>query len=63
MEKFPPKLPNSVYSSVFLTPLLLFTSLTDKETFLYIQLLSLVLLFISIPLSFCEEGYPPSLSK
>jgi hypothetical protein len=65
-KKFPPKLPNSVYSSVFLTPLLLFISLTFEPIQTrkrFYTLLSLVLLFISIPLSFREEGYPPSLQN
>ncbi|RIA86165.1 hypothetical protein C1645_878855 [Glomus cerebriforme] len=65
-QEFPPKLPNSVYSSIFLTPFLLFISLTfepiqTKKRFY--TLLSLALLVISIPISFRGAKYPPSLQS
>jgi hypothetical protein len=65
-KEFPPKLPNSVYSSAFLTPLLLFISLTFEPIQTrkrFYTLLSLALLFILIPLSFCGENYPPTLQN
>ncbi|EXX50177.1 uncharacterized protein OCT59_018991 [Rhizophagus irregularis] len=60
-QKFPPELPNSVYSSIFFTPMLLFISLTfepirTKKRF-YV-LLSLALLFVSIPLIYRGKKLP-----
>src|SRR4051794_16689402 len=63
-QEFPPKLPNSVYSSVFFTPLLLFISLTFEPIQTrkrFYTLLSLALIFISIPLSF--RKYPSGLNN
>jgi hypothetical protein len=65
-KEFPPKLPNSVYSSVFFTPLLLFISLTFEPIQTrkrFYTLLSLALSFISIPLSFRGKEYPTSLQS
>ncbi|CAI2178044.1 6611_t:CDS:1 [Funneliformis geosporum] len=64
-QEFPPKLPTSVYSSIFFTPLLLFLSLSfepiqTKRRFY--TLLSLALIFISIPISF-RGLYPPTLQN
>ncbi|CAG8632924.1 1197_t:CDS:1 [Funneliformis mosseae] len=62
-QEFPPKLPTSVYSSIFFIPLLLFLSLsfepiqTSKR---FYTLLSLALIFVSIPISF-RGKYPPTL--
>src|SRR5581483_4104363 len=53
--EFPPKLPNSVYSSICLTPLLLFISLTFEPIRTrkrFYVLLSLALIFLSIPISY-----------
>ncbi|CAI2176518.1 19672_t:CDS:1 [Funneliformis geosporum] len=62
-QEFPPKLPTSVYSSIFFTPLLLFLSLSfepiQTRRRLY-TLLSIALIFISIPISF-RGLYPPIL--
>ncbi|PKY31206.1 hypothetical protein RhiirB3_531476 [Rhizophagus irregularis] len=65
MAKIPPELPNSVYSSIFFTPILLFISLTfepirTKKRF-YV-LLSLALLFVSIPLIYPVDSHiiPPN---
>ncbi|CAB4493959.1 unnamed protein product [Rhizophagus irregularis] len=46
-QKFPPELPNSVYSSIFFTPMLLFISLTfepiqTKNRFTYYYLLPFI---------------------
>ncbi|CAB4493970.1 hypothetical protein RhiirA5_403506 [Rhizophagus irregularis] len=52
-QKFPPELPNSVYSSVFFAPILLFISLTYEPIHTrkrFYVLLSLALLFVSIPM-------------
>ncbi|PKC05261.1 hypothetical protein RhiirA5_421125 [Rhizophagus irregularis] len=65
-KEFPPKLPNSVYSSVFFTPILLFISLTFEPIQTrkrFYTLLSLALLVISIPISYREKGYPTSLQN
>ncbi|PKC74062.1 hypothetical protein RhiirA1_450445 [Rhizophagus irregularis] len=65
-KEFPPKLPNSVYSSVFFTPLLLFISLTFEPIQTrkrFYTLLSLALLIISIPIINRKKDYPPSLQS
>ncbi|CAB5180799.1 unnamed protein product [Rhizophagus irregularis] len=67
-KEFPPKLSNSVYSSVFYTPLLLFISLTfepirTRKRFTFYTLLSLTLSVILIPIIYREKGYPPSLQS
>ncbi|GBC43898.2 uncharacterized protein OCT59_014865 [Rhizophagus irregularis] len=67
-KEFPPKLSNSVYSSVFYTPLLLFISLTfepirTRKRFAFYTLLSLTLSVILIPIIYREKGYPPSLQS
>jgi hypothetical protein len=52
-QKFPPELPNSVYSSIFFAPILLFISLTFepiKTRKRFYVLLSLALLIMSIPI-------------
>ncbi|CAB4404174.1 unnamed protein product [Rhizophagus irregularis] len=54
-QKFPPELPNSVYSSIFFTPMLLFTIRTKKRFYV---LLSLALLFVSIPLIYRGNKLP-----
>ena len=65
-QEFPPKLPNSVYSSVVFTPLLLFISLifepiqTRKH---FYTLLSLALIFSSIPISYRGGKYPIALQN
>ena len=54
-QEFPFKLPNSVYSSIFYTPLLLFILLSFEPVQTrkrFCTLLSLALIFISIPLCF-----------
>src|ERR1041384_8104944 len=59
-QEFPPKLPNSVYASIFFTPLLLLISLTFEPTQTikrFYTLLSLDLIFLSIQLSF-RGKYP-----
>src|SRR5436190_14433058 len=63
-QEFPPKLPTSVYSSIFFTPLLLFISLTFepiKTRTRFYTLLSIALIFSSIPISFRGGKYPTSL--
>src|SRR3954469_18129457 len=65
-QEFPPKLPNSVYSSVFFTPLLLFISLTFEPIQTrkrFYTLLTLALIFASIPISYREGKYPHSLQN
>ncbi|RIA88263.1 hypothetical protein C1645_826633 [Glomus cerebriforme] len=65
-QEFPPKLPNSIYSSIFFTPFLLFMSLTFEPIQTrkrFYTLLSLALIFISIPLSFRKENYPRTLQN
>ncbi|CAG8508904.1 12719_t:CDS:1 [Funneliformis mosseae] len=64
-QEFPPKLPTSVYSSIFFTPLLLFLSLSFEpiqSSKRFYTLLSLALIFVSIPISF-RELYPPSIQN
>ncbi|CAG8584915.1 2287_t:CDS:1 [Funneliformis mosseae] len=64
-QEFPPKLPTSVYSSIFFTPLLLFLSLSFEpiqSSKRFYTLLSLALIFVSIPLSF-RELYPPTIQN
>src|SRR4051794_16006334 len=64
-HEFPPKLPTSVYSSIFFTPIFLFILLTfepiQTRQHFYI-LLSIALIFISIPLSF-RGKYPAQLQN
>ncbi|GBB92943.1 hypothetical protein RclHR1_02090007 [Rhizophagus clarus] len=65
-KEFPPRLPNSVYSSLFLTPLLLFMSLTFEPIQTrkrFYTLLSLALLVVLIPLSYHGREYPPPLKN
>ncbi|RIA86159.1 hypothetical protein C1645_345253 [Glomus cerebriforme] len=60
-QNFPPRLPNSVYSSIFLTPFLLFISLTFEPIQTrkrFYTLLFLTLSVISIPISFHGGKYP-----
>ncbi|CAI2168767.1 4652_t:CDS:1 [Funneliformis geosporum] len=62
-QEFPPKLPTSVYSSIFFTPLLLFISLSFEPIQTrrrFYTLLSLALIYISIPISF-RGLYSPKL--
>ncbi len=57
-QEFPPKLPDSVYSSIFFTSFLLFLSLTFEPIQTrkrFYTLSSLTLLFLSIPISFRKE--------
>ncbi|RIA85728.1 hypothetical protein C1645_361416 [Glomus cerebriforme] len=64
-QEFPPKLPSTVYSSIFFTPILLFILLTFKpiQTRKHFNtLLSLAFIFISIPISF-RGRYSLSLQK
>src|SRR5436305_14353289 len=64
-QEFPPKLPFSVYFSVFLTPLLLFLSLTFEPIQTrgrFYTLLFLTLILFSIPISF-REKYPRELQN
>ncbi|CAI2163850.1 5318_t:CDS:1 [Funneliformis geosporum] len=54
-QEFPPKLPTSVYSSIFLTSFLLFLSLSFEPIPIrrrFYTLLSIALIYISIPISF-----------
>jgi hypothetical protein len=67
-QEFLPKLPKSVYAPIFFTPLLLFISLTfepiqtrKRQTKRFYTLLSLVLIFISIPISYRGGIYPTML--
>ncbi|CAI2193544.1 6403_t:CDS:1, partial [Funneliformis geosporum] len=60
-QEFPPKLPTSVYISIFLTPFLLFLSLSFEPIqtrMRFYTLLTLALIYISIPISF-RGKYPP----
>ncbi|CAG8610781.1 1474_t:CDS:1 [Funneliformis mosseae] len=62
-QEFPPKLPTSVYSSIYFIPLLLFLSLSFEPiqtSRRFYTLLSLALIFVSIPISF-RGKYPPKL--
>src|SRR5256885_5383032 len=64
-QEFPPKLPSSVYFTVYLTPLLLFLSFTFEPIQTrsrFYTLLFLTLTFISIPISF-RERYPRELQN
>ncbi|CAI2168763.1 8751_t:CDS:1 [Funneliformis geosporum] len=59
-KEFPPNVPTSVYSSIFFTPFLLFLSLSFEPIQTRIRfytLLSLALIFVSIPISF-RGKYP-----
>jgi len=61
-KEFPPKLPRSIYASIYHIPLLLFISLTFEPIQTrkrFYTLLSCALLFISIPISFREANYSP----
>ncbi|GES80979.1 hypothetical protein GLOIN_2v1868593 [Rhizophagus clarus] len=63
-QEFPPKLPDSIYSSICTIPLLLFMSLTFEPIRTrnrFYTLLSLALIYISIPISFNNGNYPISL--
>ncbi|GBC21837.2 uncharacterized protein OCT59_004809 [Rhizophagus irregularis] len=60
-QEFPPKLPNSIYFSIYIIPLLLFISLTFEPIRTrkrFYTLLSLALIYISIPISFRKGNYP-----
>ncbi|CAB4493957.1 unnamed protein product [Rhizophagus irregularis] len=60
-QEFPPKLPNSIYFSISIIPLLLFISLTFEPIRTrkrFYTLLSLALIYISIPISFRKGNYP-----
>src|SRR5436853_1886502 len=59
--QFPSKLPESVYVATFITPLLLFILLTFEPIQTrkrFYTLLSLTLIYISIPLRFRTGKYP-----
>ena len=65
-QEFPPKLPISVYISVYLTPLLLFLSLTFEPIQTrkrFYTLLFLALIFSSIPISYRGGKYPIALQN
>src|SRR5256885_7009063 len=65
-QKFPPQLPVSVYSSIFFTSLLLFISLTFEPIQTrnrFFTLLSLALIFLSIPIIYRGGIYSPILQN
>ncbi|EXX52283.1 hypothetical protein RirG_254310 [Rhizophagus irregularis DAOM 197198w] len=65
-QQFPPKLPDSIYLSIWFIPLLLFISLTFEPIRTrkrFYTLLSLALIYLSIPISFRKGNYPIKLQN
>ncbi|PKK66378.1 hypothetical protein RhiirC2_784859 [Rhizophagus irregularis] len=65
-QEFPPKLPDSIYLSIWFIPLLLFISLTFEPIRTrkrFYTLLSLALIYLSIPISFRKGNYPIKLQN